>query len=233
MPEFTYATEWFAETIVKHGKVTKTEVLADGRVRVTRKDLPSITVAPIVADRIDRAIVGQVLEAGIPTVIVRVPKDAHYDWTAREFAEEQGSTINTVRETYSFMDQRDPRAFVDKHVDYARRSLRQHTQVWSVEMICEATMRLRRRGGLSDVIVAVEYEYEFSEEALVGALERHPDADVILNANPNGRPTSAALSHARHAKVPIFRLSELMGALNYDGEQFRSYQPPERGRSHL
>jgi hypothetical protein len=232
MTDFSYATDWFAAAIVNHEKVSRATVLEDGRVQVNRKGLPAITVAPITADRIDQVVVEAIFKAEVPTIIVLVPKEAHYDWSARAFAEEQGSTIYTVRELYTFMDQRDPRGFADKRVDYARKRLKQHTQVSSIDMICEATMRLRRQGGLSDVIVAVEYEYEFSEEALVGALERHPDADVILNANPNGRPTSAALSHARHAKVPVFTLAELMGALNYDGEQFRSYKPPERGRGH-
>lgn len=231
MPAFTHATDWFASTIVNHEKVTQAVGLEDGRVRVIRKALPPITVAPILGDRIDQAIVEAILKSSIPEVILLVSKAGHYDWSAREFAEEQGSTIHTVRELYTFLDQSDPRRLVDKRVNYTRQRLRQHGQVWSVEMICEATMRLKRRGGLSDVIVAVEYEYEFSEEALVGALERHPDADVVLNSNPNGRPTSAALSHAQHAKVPVFSLAELMGALNYEDEQFRNYKPPERGRS--
>jgi hypothetical protein len=95
-------------------------------------------------------------------------------------------------------------------------------------MICEASMRVRREGALGDVVVAVEYEYEFTEEALVSAIARHPDAHVILNANPNGRATKAAYSHARDAAVAIFGLSELMGALNYDGEQFRAYERPKK-----
>lgn len=60
---------------------------------------------------------------------------------------------------------------------------------------------------------------------MVRALARHPGVDVILNSNPNGRPTGAALSHARDAGVPIFGLGGLMGALNYDGERFRTYEP--------
>jgi hypothetical protein len=126
------------------------------------------------------------------------------------------------------MHEPDPRRFVDKNVAYARQRLEQHSKVRTVEMICEASMRLNRRGGLSDVVVAVEFEYEFSEEAMVRALTRHPDVDVVLNSNPGGRPTGAALTHAAHAEIPIFSSIELMGALNYDGERFRTYQSPRR-----
>jgi len=130
---------------------------------------------------------------------------------------------------YTFMGamgEPDPRHFVDKNVAYARERLEQHSKVRTVEMICEASMRLNRHGGLNDVVVAVEYEYEFSEEAMVCALTRHPDVDVVLNSNPNGGTTGAALTHAAHAEIPIFRFIELMGALNYEGERFRTYQSP-------
>jgi hypothetical protein len=62
----------------------------------------------------------------------------------------------------------------------------------------------------------------------VKAVKRHPDAAVIVNANPNGRATSAAVRHEENAGVTIFGVSDLMGALNYDGEQFRSYKPRYR-----
>lgn len=95
-------------------------------------------------------------------------------------------------------------------------------------------MRLRRNPPLSDVVVAIEYEYEFSEEGVINAIDRHPDADVILNANPNGSATSAAYSHASDAGIAIYKTGELMGALNYDGERLRNYEPPKRhGGPHL
>jgi hypothetical protein len=121
------------------------------------------------------------------------------DWSARELAEENGSTIHTFKELYRFMAERDPRPFIDKNVGYVVDRLSQHSVVASLEMICEASMRLERRKGLIDVVVAVEYEYEFSEEAVVQALKRHPDAHVIVNANPNGRSTGSASAHAEQA----------------------------------
>ncbi len=80
-------------------------------------------------------------------------------------------------------------------------------------MICESSMRLVRSGRMPDVVISIEYGYEFGEEALVEALERHPDVDVVLNANSLGRATSAALEHADNAGVHILNLSSLMGGL--------------------
>ncbi|MFD6495734.1 hypothetical protein [Streptomyces sp. NPDC060188] len=84
-------------------------------------------------------------------------------------------------------------------------------------------MEVEREGRMDSVTVAVEYEYEFSEEALVKALDRHPETTAILNANPNGRPTGAAIEHAQRAGVGLFKLGELMGALNYTGDDFIGY----------
>ncbi len=226
MPEFNFQTTWLAAGLQKHTEVTQVTVLDNGHIRLERKNVPPITVAGVVSERIDRITVEAIFKSGTPTVIVLVPKAAHYEWGAREFAEESGSTIHTVKELYSFMGEPDPRPFVDKNVSYARQGLAQHSEVRSVEMICEASMRVERQGGMSDVVAAIEYQYEFSEEAMVQALARHPDATVILNANPNGKPTSAALTHVTYTGVPIFRFAEMMGALNYDGAPFRSYKPP-------
>jgi hypothetical protein len=219
-------SSWLASTIVKHSEVTGARTLPDGLVEVERKNLPSITVAPLGNLRIDSRLVESVLRASPPpTVIVLVPRAGHYEWEARALAMAQGSTIFTVKELYTFMRERDPRAFVDKNVDYNRARLAQHSRVAKCEMICEASARLRRRDSLGDVVVAMEYEYEFTEEAVVRAIERHPDVDVILNANPSGRVTAAAYAHAIEARVPVYKIGELMGALNYDGEQFRNYEP--------
>jgi hypothetical protein len=233
MADLMYGTEWFARAVKNHRGVTRASALPNGYVGIERKDvankdLEPITVAPLLADRVDATVVEAVLANAIPTVILLIPKASHYDWVARELAEEHDSTIHTVKELYTFVQDADPRPLVDKNVSYMRARLEQHSRVQAVEMICEASMLVKREDGLSDVIAAIEYEYEFSEEAFVQALKHHPDADVVVNANPNGAPTSAALTHATSAEVPIYGLPEVMGALNFDGARFRDYRPRER-----
>lgn len=228
MSSLDLRSDWFTSTVTKHSGVTGAVTLQDGAVRIERKDLPPISVVPLGNFRINKSIVKAVLAKATPTAIVLVPKIGHYDWDARELAMNSGSTVFTFKELYTFMGEPDPRSFVDKNVTYNRARLEQHSHVVDWRMMCEASLRLQRDAFLSDLVVAIEYEYEFTEEATVRAIRRHPEADVILNANPNGRLTTAARRHTRNTKVPIFTISELMGALNYDGEQFRNYQSPER-----
>jgi hypothetical protein len=228
MPSPDFKSTWFASTIKKHSEVTNVATLPNGLVGIDRRNLCPITAAPLNNDRIDNHLVEAVLANGTPTAIVLVPRAGHYDWEAREFAMAMASTILTVKEIFMFMSEADPRPFLDKNVSYNRELIKQHLMVRQCEMICEASMRLRRTGSLSDVVVAIEYEYEFSEEAVVRAISRHPDADVLLNANPNGTATAAAYSHAYDAGIAIYKTRELMGALNYDGAQLRNYEPPKR-----
>jgi hypothetical protein len=233
MADLRYGTEWFAKAIKNHEGVTRASALPNGYVRLERKDfadkdLEPITVAPLLADRVDATVVEALLDNATPTVILLIPKASHYDWSARELAEEHGSTIHTVKELYTFVQDADPRPLVDKNVNYMRDLIDQHTSVALVEMICEASMLITRRGDLSDVIAAIEYEYEFSEEAFVRALKHHPDAEVVINTNSNGGPTDAALTHAESAEVPIYGIADVMRALNFDGAEFRRCVPRER-----
>jgi hypothetical protein len=228
MADFAYETSWFADVVVKHDAVLGATTLPNGHVRVERKNVPSITVAPLSALRIDTAVVESVLASCVPDAIALIPAESHYDWSARELAEASGSTIHTVKELYTFMRERDPRRFVDKYVRYAWDVLEQHFNVKSIEMICEASMLVKRREVLGDVVAAIEYEYEFSEEAFVRALKHHPDAQMVINANPNGGSTNAALAHAGSTKVPILGMSEAMGALNLPEAELRGYVGRQR-----
>lgn len=221
---------WFSDAIARHRTVTAVAPLSEGLVRIERKGLPSITVTALGNMRIDEPLVEAVLGEFSPTAVVLVPRAGHYDWSAREIAMNRGSTILTMKEIFTFLGELDLRTCQDKNVAYNRQLLAQHSRVRECQMICESSMVVRRSASLGDVTIAVEYEYEFSEEAAVNAIGRHPDADIILNANPSGTTTTVAYAHARDVRVPIYGLRELMGALNYDGDRLRNYEAPEMRR---
>ncbi|NEC12298.1 hypothetical protein G3I34_08350 [Streptomyces sp. SID8014] len=225
-----YSTSWFIRAISGHSAVASAAELQSGCVLLERKHGPSIVVAPVAADWLNIDHVETILEAEKAAVICLIPKDSHYSWEARERAGDLESDVQTVKELYSSLGWEDPRGHIDKNVGYARDRLQQHSRVRRLEMRCEASMKVLRLGGASDKLVAIEYEYEFTEEALVRALKRHPGVHVVLNANPNGRPTKAALQHAKHTGVALFKIGDLMGALNYDGDEFIKYSGPEDRR---
>lgn len=70
-------------------------------------------------------------------------------------------------------------------------------------------MVVYRKPPLGPLRIAIEKEYEFTEEALVQALARHPDVDIVYNANPNGTPTEAANRHAAQVGFEILLFGEL------------------------
>lgn len=205
----SYGTGWFAEKILAHDKVVGASSMPNGLVEVSRKELPSLRVAPVAVDRISRSLVERLLDNGGPDVVVSLLRESHYDWVARVYAQDRGSTIHTYREFVTFLGEPDPRPCLDKRVSYITEKLRQHRSISSVDMICEASFSVAR-AGLRPLVIAVAYEYEMTEEALVSAIQRHPEASIIYNANPNGRTTTAAVRHAADSDTETLRFRELM-----------------------
>ncbi|MDH6487309.1 hypothetical protein [Streptomyces sp. SAI-127] len=213
MTQLKYLTDWFTPKIADHDEVASARQISATRIQVLRVNGTPLTIAPVSTQTLTEDLVQEILRDEEATIICLIPKASHYLWPARQRANQFGSDVQTMSEVFWSMAEDDPQGFLSKDVAYARRVLGQHSEVERVEMICEASMRLIRSGGLPHITLSVDYGYEFSEEALVKALTRHPGVDVVLNSNPNGRATSAALKHAEHAGVRLLDMSSLMGAL--------------------
>jgi hypothetical protein len=209
-----YPIEWFKDVVVDHDKVEAAVPIDDCEVRLDREGLSPITVVPVRSNRLSLEDLENVLAEHRPTLVVLVNRDGHYTWDARTYAVEQGASIHTFKELYTFLSDSDPRPGLNKNVSFVRSRLEQHNKVAAVSMACEAAMQIDRKGGLPSLQLSVEDHYEFTEEALVGALKHHPDVDIICNANPNGTITEAALDHASHAGVEVLDFKDLMGRLH-------------------
>jgi hypothetical protein len=209
-----YPIEWFTEVVVDHDRVEAAVPVNASEVRLDRKGLGPITVVPVRSDRLSLEDLESILADHRPTLVVLVNRDGHYAWDARTYAEEQGASIHTFKELYTFLSDADPRPGLNKNVSFVRSRMGQHSKVAAVSMVCEAAMQIDRRDELPSLQLSVEDHYEFTEEALVGALKHHPDIDIICNANPNGTITEAALDHASHAGVEVLGFKDLMGRLH-------------------
>ncbi|MFD4654698.1 hypothetical protein ACFWP2_03605 [Kitasatospora sp. NPDC058444] len=214
MNDFRYATSWFAPKISDHDAVESATQISSRHLMVQRKYSRPFSLAAVTGvETLTPKMVDKILDETQAEIICLVPKASHYLWAAREKAQARGSDVQTMSEVFWAITEEDPKGFLNKDVAITRRILGQHSRVRTVEMICEASMKLIREGARSDLHLAVEYQYEFGVEALVRALERHPGVKVVLNSNPNGRETSAALTHAGHAGVRLLGMSSLMSEL--------------------
>lgn len=227
MTQLEYLTDWMAGSIRRHSAVSQVVNSSERRIRVDRKGLTSLTIAAVSVPILEVSHVESILEEEIATIICLVPRTSHYVWAARELANSHGSSVHSVYELKASLSQSDPRPFRNKDTAFIQRAINGHSRVKNAEMICEASILVKRHGDLGDIKVAVEHVYEFGHEALVDALERHPGMNAIVNSNPNGRFTEAATAYAREARVGVFRLGNLMGALNYAGDSFINYRPRE------
>lgn len=206
----TYLTDWFARTIQQDARIASARPEANGWVSLRRHSGPEVTVVPLGdVDHADVDLVEEVLEQGVPTVILVIPARAHYAWAARELAERQGSVVFNSRQFKGALNLEDPRQYTDPQVAYGTSRIRQQPGVDDLTMVCENLFEVRRTGH-SPLLVAADYQYEFSEEALVEAIARHPDAQVIYNANPNGRPTTAASRYAKQVGIEVLGIGGLL-----------------------
>jgi hypothetical protein len=210
----SYPVDWFKTAVLDHDTVEATVAINEYEVRLDRKGLPPITVVPVKSDFLSVEDLQSLMETHRPTLVVLVNRSGHYAWDARAYAEEQGCSLQTFKELYTFLPDTDPRPGINKDISFVRSRLVQHTKVAEVSMICEASMQIDRKGSLTTLLLSVERHYEFTEEALVGALDRHPSVDLVYNANPNGSITQAAHAHADHAGVEVLGFKELLGRLN-------------------
>ncbi len=208
-----FLSPWFTRAVLRHDEVSDSEAVDRREVRVFRKELNPITVVPVKSDYLDLDDIEVVLADNRPTIIVLVNRNGHYAWAARELAESSDSSLQTYGELFSFLGDPDPRPGVDKKVAFVVGRLQQHRKVRQVEMICEAMMRVHRSDGLGSLLVSVESHYEFTEEAMVQALARHADVDIVYNGNPNGTITEDAHTHAGHAGVEVLGFGDLMRRL--------------------
>lgn len=206
--------EWFLKAVTSHSHVKEAVAVDDDKVRIVRDGLPTITAVPVTKYFLDTNDVAEILAAHEPTLIVLAKPGDHYSWEAKEYAVSRGASLYTMKELFTFLPDSDPRGGVDKNVTFILDRLRQHSKVIDVSMICESYMRIDRMGALDSLRIAVEYHYEFTDEALVGALGRHGDADIIYNANPNGKVTQAAHRHADTAGIEVLGFGELMSRLH-------------------
>src|SRR4051794_2874558 len=100
MTTIMYLTAWLIETVQGHNRVQAAVGLGNGFVHIERKGLPEVTVAPVGEERIDKAVVDAILDVGTPTIMTPVATGSHYEWTAREYAEVRGSTVQTIKELF-------------------------------------------------------------------------------------------------------------------------------------
>ena len=209
-----YSTDFAIKSLTSHSAVARAAALPNGFVTVRRREQPPVTIAPVSVPRVTDGLVAEIFRAGTPDIVMLVPRASHYDWSARELALSNGSSVQTVKEVFTALNLEDPRSFLNKDVVFAVGTLSEHSTVTGLTMRCESMFTLTRQRPLSDVTIAVEYEYEFTQEALIAARKKHPEAGMYLNGNPNGRPTSAAVSLSDFAGVEIHRFGELMSRLN-------------------
>lgn len=108
------------------------------------------------------------------------------------------------------------------------RTLKTKPTVTDVEIIQTDILKIKRKGFNSDILLFVVDAYVLGEGATLEIIEDNPNINCILVCSNWNEYTESAKELAKEYKVGLFTLSELMGAIYYNGKRFIEYELPKR-----
>ena len=100
--------------------------------------------------------------------------------------------------------------------------------VRDVEIVHRDILKIKRKMLYSDIILYVVDAYSLGEGDVFEIIQDNPSINCILVCSNWNHYSEDAEKLAMEYGVGLFKLSELMGAMNYNGSRFLEYKPPKR-----
>lgn len=117
---------------------------------------------------------------------------------------------------------------IRKWVNSIAKILKTKPTVTDVEIIQRDILKIKRKRFNSDIVLYVVDAYVLGEGATLEIIENNPEINCILVCSNWNQYTESAKKLAKEYKVGLFTLSELMGAIYYNGRKFIEYEPPKK-----
>jgi hypothetical protein len=212
--------DWVATNLRSFPTVTQIEVIGEEFMRIHREDSllgekpPPFTAGIISAKRVSTAEIDAIAGKGQQLdFVANIPKDGVWEGAAIARAEELSLGWGGIGELMSAVGQPNVRGFEKKEFGFALQSIRQHTNVSSINRLYDRLLVVDRlRHGPLTVILL--YEYELTAERIRQARTAYGAFSVIARTNPNGGPTQNAREIAASLGAEILQWGEFLGRLN-------------------
>lgn len=117
---------------------------------------------------------------------------------------------------------RDTYAFFEKAISG-------HGHVQGMEQVEPQVYELSREG-MADVRVWICNVYRVSAADVAEICAEDPDVDAIVTMSAWNDVTAEGKQAGKEQGVGVFAFKQLMGALNYEHEEFTDYKPPDRDK---
>ncbi|HSS31942.1 MAG TPA: hypothetical protein VLL27_01525 [Solirubrobacterales bacterium] len=115
-------------------------------------------------------------------------------------------------------------------IEFFEKAISGHDKVRSLERIDDQNYELERFGKLASVRVWLCDVYRVSAADVAEIQAEDPEVNAIVTISNWNDVTVEGKEAGQERNVGVFTFKLLMGALNYDGERFLDYRPPERNR---
>ncbi len=114
--------------------------------------------------------------------------------------------------------------------EFFERAIPSHSRVRKLERLDRQTYLIERHGDLPDLRIWFCNVYRVSAADVVEITVADPEIDAILTISNWNDVTVEGKEAGLDAGVGVFIFKQFMGALNFSGDRFVEYQPPERDR---
>lgn len=116
-----------------------------------------------------------------------------------------------------------------QHREYLEKYLAGRPIVSGVEFVDDFRMIVRRES-MSDIYIYLTNQYELGVADIFEILSEAAETTCIVSTMDYNHYSTEAKDAAAEAGVGLFKATELLGAVYYDGRRFLEYLSPEQRR---
>ncbi|MBD8207876.1 hypothetical protein IFU08_14565 [Microbacterium sp. CFBP 8790] len=209
------ADKWVLSRFKELHEDVVTDAEADGdHVRLTRKSLPPTRFGILKSQDVAASDVEALLDGDVD-FIVNIPKAGIFQGEAIDLMKKHGVPWGGLADGIRAARFANPRGYVPFPYEFVMKGLTRHSRVESVAYVDSRRLRVRRAGGLPDLVLYIEETYQAEVVTVNFALDRCSPFDVFVATNPNAGPTDNAKEAAKLAEVEILRWGSTLARLNH------------------
>lgn len=205
---------WVAKAIADHEGIDSIIAITDDIWKITRKSHPPYVLGLMSEKRVETKHIETLLGQGHDVdFVANTPKEAIWSGEAIRCVEAENIAWGNFGDIYRATGHDTPREWVSKTRKFVIRALSQHQNVESLTAITDKIFLIERKRHAPLRIIMI-HQYSMSAEDIRNARAQHGDFDEVLNTDPNGRNSKAAIDTAQSFGADILLIGPLLARLH-------------------
>lgn len=215
-----WTAPWAARVLRRdNNNVADVKVVAPGRLKIERHDLPPVSIATLAVMPLDHSMLAEVLgQQPPPDFVVNLSPGALLTTEALLMSINEQVPVGRMGDLLRALSMPDIRMYVDPETQFRERGLEQHSRVIDFKRL-DLHRYWIERDGLSPLTVIFLNDYDLAAEAIRRARADYGNFDIVVASNPNGRVTDSALEVAAQLGCEIQKWGAFLSRLNYEHDK--------------